>query len=60
MAMKEYIVPVNITIRCDVVVEAESESHARSVAIQGRWLDDTRAQGEVCDWEVTGSPMVNE
>ena len=58
--MKEYIVPISIVVRCDVVVEAESEADAKRVAESGRWLDDTRATGEVSDWEVTGSPMVNE
>lgn len=58
--MKEWIIPMNITIRCDVVVEAENEHDARIAAQYGRWIDDTRASGEACDWDVAGSPMVNE
>jgi hypothetical protein len=58
--VKEFVVPLKVTIACDCVVEAETETEARAIALRGTWIDDTRQSGELVDWDVAGSPMVNE
>lgn len=58
--MTEYVVPMRITVACDVIVEADSEADARRAAIAHEWVDDTRHQGEAVDWDVTGDPVPNE
>lgn len=58
--MKEWIVPMSITVSTECIVEAESASEAEAKANRGDWLEDFRAQGEKTDWEVAGSAMTNE
>lgn len=60
MSEKEWIVPVNITVSTDCIVEAESASEARDKANRKDWVEDFRAQGEAIDWDVVGEPQPNE
>lgn len=57
---REWIVPVQITVDCDVVVEAETESDAYDAADKHEWLEDSRATGEAVNWVVTGAAMAND
>lgn len=58
--MSEWIVPLEITVSTECIVEAESASEARAKANAGRWEEDFRGSGEKTDWSVTGDPVLNE
>lgn len=57
--MKEWIVPVHITVATECIVEAESAAEAVTKANRKDWLEDFRAQGEAVDWEVSGAAALN-
>lgn len=50
-----YEVPMRLTYRTTVSVEASSEAEARSKAMQGDWQDDSEQGEELCDWEISGN-----
>lgn len=60
MTVKEWIVPLEMTVRTECIVEAESAAEALAKANRGDWVEDFRAQGEKTDWEATGVAMPNE
>lgn len=58
--MKEWIVPLEITVRTECIVEAESGAEAELKANRGEWVEDFRGSGEKTDWEVVGVASPNE
>lgn len=56
--VSEWIVPMQLVIDCDVIVEADSSSEASEIADTGAWK--SRSYNETVDWKVTGPPEKNE
>ncbi|RAK68840.1 hypothetical protein [Phenylobacterium kunshanense] len=53
--MKDYEVPMTITFRTTVTVQADSAAAAVVKAQRAAFYDDGMNGAEMCDWEVTGA-----
>ena len=55
--MKEFSIPYEVTLRGDLLVEAETAEAAKKIADSGGWEDETFLhRASIVNWEVLGEP----